>query len=134
MKPTSMFIGVAKVWFEIPECRSLKEKRSVLKSLLVRIRERFHVAASEIGYHDSSRQAAVGISIIGNHNRHVESCLAAVIDSFGHEREVRVINYKTEILKAGGVDLMTQLDSIDDNALRAIEREWMESDEEDRVE
>jgi uncharacterized protein YlxP (DUF503 family) len=128
-KMGSVFIGVGKIWLEIPDCKSLKEKRSVLKPLLGRIREKFQVSVSEIGHQDSHRHAVVGVSILGNRSQHVERCLGAIIESLLHGRHARVVDYKTEILSAGGVGLAPELNPVDDETLRSVEENWIESDE-----
>ena len=44
-----MFIGVLTVKLHIPWSHSLKEKRQVLKSLCAKVRQKYNVAAAEVG-------------------------------------------------------------------------------------
>ncbi len=129
MKSGSVFIGIGKIWLEIPECKSLKGKRSVLKPLLVHLREKFQVSVSEIGHHDMHHRAVIGVSILGNRSQDVERYLAAIIESLRHGRRARLVDFKTEILGAGSVDLAPEFNPVDDEVLRSVEEDWISSDE-----
>jgi uncharacterized protein YlxP (DUF503 family) len=50
----------------LPECRSLKAKRSVLKSILESARRRFAVAVAETDHHDKWQRAEIGVAAIGS--------------------------------------------------------------------
>ena len=52
-----MFVGVARVTLLIPGALSLKDKRSVLRRLKDRMRDRFACAIAEIGSHDEWQRA-----------------------------------------------------------------------------
>ena len=45
----------------LPECHSLKEKRSVLKSFIVKIQKKFNISCAEIEYQDLWQSGLVGI-------------------------------------------------------------------------
>ena len=57
---------------------SLKEKRFVLLSVKKRLRNRFNVAVSEVGEHDSWRTAAVGLVTVGTDKGIVDAELTAI--------------------------------------------------------
>jgi uncharacterized protein len=48
----------------LPDCRSLKAKRSVLKSVLDVIRKRYGVSASETDYQQKWQRAEIGIAVV----------------------------------------------------------------------
>ena len=131
MKSGSVFIGVAKIWLDIPACKSLKEKRGVIKPLLSQLRDKFQVAASEIGHHDAWGSSVIGVSLLGTKSQDIEKYLQSVIESVGRARRTRLIDYKTEILSAGGVDLSPEFNPIGDKILRSVEETWIDSDEEE---
>jgi len=131
LKSGSVFIGVAKIWLDIPACKSLKEKRGVIKPLLSKLRDRFQVAAAEIGHHDAWNSSVIGVSLLGNRGQDIEKYLQSVIESVLRNRRARLIDYKTEILSAGGVDLSPEFNPLGDKLLRSVEETWIESDEED---
>jgi uncharacterized protein len=65
----------------IPECHSLKEKRSIVKSILAKSRNQYHVSAAEVDYMDVWQTALLGFSAIGNDAVAVNNLLHA-IESF----------------------------------------------------
>ena len=81
-----------------PWVRSLKEKRMIVKSLIAKLQNRFHVSAAEIEEQDTHQIIVIGVAAIVPHNamadslmediaRFVEeSCEAEII---GEEREIR---------------------------------------------
>ena len=75
-----MIIGVARVELEIPENDSLKGKRSVVRPLVQKIMNRFHVHAAEVDFLDSHESSAIGIVVCGNDQRHLNEVLSKVVD------------------------------------------------------
>ncbi len=47
-----MIVGVARITLTFPAAQSLKDKRSVIKSLLARLQNRFNVSAAEVAAQD----------------------------------------------------------------------------------
>lgn len=52
------------VTIAIPQADSLKEKRSVIRSLVERLRSRMHVSAAEVGDQDYVNRAQVGFAVV----------------------------------------------------------------------
>lgn len=52
------------VTIAIPEARSLKDKRQVIRSLVERLRVRRQLSAAEVGYQDEVRRAQVGFAVV----------------------------------------------------------------------
>ena len=48
----------------IPEARSLKDKRSVVRSLVERLRRWLDVSAAEVGLQDDRRRAQIGFAVV----------------------------------------------------------------------
>ena len=60
----TMHVGVARLWLRMPENASLKDKRQVLRSLLQRLRNEFHVAVAEVDAQDDWRLACIGVTTV----------------------------------------------------------------------
>jgi len=75
-----MTVGVALVSFRLYEIRSLKDKRKIVKSLVERSRSRFNVAVAEVADQDVHQKASIGIAVIGNDGRVLNSLLDRIID------------------------------------------------------
>lgn len=48
----------------LPGCRSLKEKRSVLRPILERLQHRFEVSVAEVDHQDLWQRAGVGVAAV----------------------------------------------------------------------
>jgi uncharacterized protein len=92
-----MPIGLLTLEIHIPDARSLKDKRQVLRSLKDRLRGRFNVAIAELDHQDTWQRSQVGIVSLSNDEAHLEQSLQAVFDEaervlgrdlIGHEREI----------------------------------------------
>jgi uncharacterized protein YlxP (DUF503 family) len=62
----------------LPDCRSLKQKRAVLRPIVDGIRNRFPVAAAETGYQDRWQRAEVGIAAVSSSARVVQEVVDEV--------------------------------------------------------
>jgi len=70
-----MVVGVIDWELEVIGCQSLKEKRSVVRSLRERLRNRFHLSVAETGHNDLWQRARLAACIVSNDGRQVESVL-----------------------------------------------------------
>jgi len=75
-----MTVGVALVSFRLYEIRSLKDKRKIVKSLVEKSRNRFNVTVAEVADQDVHQKASIGIAVIGNDGRVLNSLLDRIID------------------------------------------------------
>jgi uncharacterized protein YlxP (DUF503 family) len=62
----------------LPENRSLKGKRAVVRPLKARVRNKFNVSIAECDDLDSWQRISLGIAQIGNDRTHVDRCLREV--------------------------------------------------------
>jgi uncharacterized protein len=74
-----MAVGLLTLEIHIPDSRSLKDKRQVLRSLKDRLRARFNVAVAELDYQDNWQLSQVGIVSLSNNAAHLEQSLRAVL-------------------------------------------------------
>ncbi len=75
-----MGVGVCHLDLLLPEGSSLKAKRSVIKSLISRVRAKFNCSIAEVGAHDLWQRARVGICLVGSDQPFINSSLDKVID------------------------------------------------------
>ncbi|MBF0125715.1 MAG: DUF503 domain-containing protein [Magnetococcales bacterium] len=93
-----MRVGVLEVRLELPGVRSLKEKRSVVKGLLERIRHRFQVAAAEVDEMERTDRAGLGFSAVGNEVGVLQSRLQKVVSFIDTSGEGVLSDYRVEML------------------------------------
>jgi len=66
-----MIVGILTVELHLHGLTSLKQKRSIVKSLLGRMRNKFNVSAAEVYRQDNKQLAVIGISIVSNETRYI---------------------------------------------------------------
>ncbi|MCL5288350.1 MAG: DUF503 domain-containing protein [Acidobacteria bacterium] len=70
-----MPIGLLTLEIHIPDARSLKDKRQVLRSLKDRLRGQFNVAVAELEHQDVWQRALVGVVSLSNDEQHLRESL-----------------------------------------------------------
>ena len=81
----------------LPGCVSLKEKRSVIRSLRDRLRDKFNVSVSETGLQDVHARAEISIALVASDGRLAESMLDKA-DRFVEENaDAIVVSVRREV-------------------------------------
>lgn len=94
-----MIIGACEIEFSLPENGSLKAKRSILKSMLARLRNTFNVAAAEVDQQDVWQSAVIGIVTVTNSTVHANQMLSNVLNWIeDNYPEALIINQSIEII------------------------------------
>lgn len=93
-----MVVGVCEIELSIYEANSLKDKRSVIKSLIGRLSSRFNISIGEVDMHDLWQRSVIGISVISTDKNHANEVLSKVIDFIDNDSRVEIINQNIEIL------------------------------------
>ncbi|MBZ0298239.1 MAG: DUF503 domain-containing protein [Anaerolineae bacterium] len=94
-----MIIGACELELYLPEAGSLKGKRSVIKSLLARVRNVFNVSAAEVGHQDLWQSATLGIVTVTNSSVHADQTLTHVIHWIEDQYpQVMIVNQSLEII------------------------------------
>jgi uncharacterized protein len=75
-----MAVGLLSLEIYIPDSRSLKDKRQVLRSLKERLRRKFNIAVAELDQQENAQRSQVGIVSISNNAGHVEQSLRTVLN------------------------------------------------------
>jgi len=92
-----MTVGTLSVKLMIREARTLKQKRSILRSLKDQIRNRHNVSVAEVGAQNSRQQAILGFAMAGSDGRYVDGALAKIVDFIRRFRLVDLVDYEVEI-------------------------------------
>lgn len=93
-----MTIGFCHLDLYLPECASLKQKRSVIKSITVRTRNKFNVSVSELGDNERWQRAQLGVATVTNDSRYANQILSKVVDLIEREDRLIVVDYSLELL------------------------------------
>lgn len=94
-----MVVIAATVDLQLDGVRSLKEKRSILKSIIARLHQTFNVAVAEVDLHDVWQSAALGVAIVSTDSAHAESVLEAVLGWIERNRQdVEIVDHTFEVI------------------------------------
>jgi len=83
-----MTIGLARVTLFVAGSHSLKEKRSVVRRLKDLVTQKFNVSIAEVGENDVWQRAVLGLALVGNERRFVESQLDEILSFIRSKAEV----------------------------------------------
>ncbi len=75
-----MVVGVGVIRFRIHDCRSLKGKRGVVRSIIRRIQNQFNISIAEVGLNDVHQRAEIGFALVGNDSRVINTKLDKVFN------------------------------------------------------
>ena len=75
-----MIVGVLTAHLSLQGITSLKGKRSIIKSLIGRLKSRFNISISEVDHQDSKALAVIGISIVGNDSHFIDQQFDGIIN------------------------------------------------------
>lgn len=73
-----MFVGVVRIELHLPGASSLKDKRTIVRSLKDRIRQRVHASVAEVDHQDLWQRAAIGVAVVSGERRQVSEMLQSV--------------------------------------------------------
>ena len=94
----AIHVGLCTLELYIPEADSLKDKRSVLKSMLEGMRNKFNVSAAEVEHNDIWRRATVAITCVSNSQSFADQVLNKAVDWVESNPRVNVAGVQIEFL------------------------------------
>ena len=92
-----MIVGVLRVRLAVFEALSLKDKRRVVKSMKDRLGARHNVSIAEIDDLDQRQTATLGLAMIANNARFVESSLSKIVDEIRAFGRASLLDYEIEL-------------------------------------
>lgn len=99
-KGKGMVCAVGVLVLHIHGCRSLKEKRSILKRFVSGLKKDFNAALAEVASQDMYQRAEIGFSLVGNAVDHVNAMADQLInkaEAFGGaelvDADFEILNY-----------------------------------------
>ena len=75
-----MLVGVMTVQMYMQGVTSLKQKRSIVKGVIGRLRSRFNISASEVEHQDNKTSAVIGIAVVSNEGQFIDQQLDAILN------------------------------------------------------
>jgi hypothetical protein len=92
-------VGICTLDLYLPGVSSLKEKRSILQSLLKRLQNKFNASAAEVGHQDTWQSAQIAFAVVSNATPHANQMLTSILNwieaNFPH---IAIVKQQIEIL------------------------------------
>ena len=92
-----MIIAAMTFRLHAPWVHSLKEKRMIVRSLLARLQNRFHVSAAEIDEQDVHQFIVIGIAVIVPHNAMADRMVTEISRFVEESSEAEIVETFREI-------------------------------------
>jgi uncharacterized protein YlxP (DUF503 family) len=93
-----MHVAVLSLELDLPDCRTLKHKRSSLKSLLIALQREFSCSAAELDRLDAPSAAVIGCALLTNDGRHGQRVLEKIPPWIErHRPDVVVVDHAIEL-------------------------------------
>ena len=94
-----MVVGMCSIELSMPGNRSLKDKRSILKSLMARLRQKYNVSVAEVDSNEAWQRAVLGVACVSNDAGYAQGLLLAVVSAIEADRlDAQVVDYHIELL------------------------------------
>ena len=93
-----MFVGIVRIELFIPAAGSLKDKRSVVRSLKERIRHRVHASVAEVDHQDLWQRASLGVSVVSGESRQIAEMLQSVRNIVESAHGAQVLDWQEQLI------------------------------------
>lgn len=91
-----MIIGSIRIHLYVPWVHSLKEKRSIVKSLIAKTRQKFNVSIAEIEEMDKHQHIVLGLACVSNEKKAVDRLCSQVLNYIDQATEGNIIEEEIE--------------------------------------
>lgn len=79
MRSKRPVVGICTLEFYLPESFSLKDKRSIVKSICHRVRNTYNAAIAEIDRLDNKQHAVLAFTVVSNQHHQTEKMIQTII-------------------------------------------------------
>lgn len=93
-----MVVGIGIITFRLHDCRSLKSKRKIVKSIINQLRNNFNVSVAEIGSNDIYQKSEIGFSLVGNNRKVLNSKIDKIFNMADALGLAEIINMEMELI------------------------------------
>jgi uncharacterized protein YlxP (DUF503 family) len=93
-----MVVGLGIIKLRLHDCRSLKGKRKVVKSIIARMRNNFNVSVAEVGANDTYQRSEIGFSLVGNNRQVLNSKIDKIFNMVDALGLAEIIDTEMEII------------------------------------
>lgn len=92
-----MFIGSLELLIKLYDPRSLKEKRSIVKSLIRRLGNKYNISVAEVNNQEDLNLLALGIAVVSGSKVQNERLLWQVINFIDNDGNLEILSQDINI-------------------------------------
>jgi len=92
-----MLVGICELFIYLPDCQSLKEKRSIIKRLKSHLRKKYNISISEIGQKNIWKKCTIGICCIGDNRQIIDKIINCIIKDIEINAKIELVDFQTSI-------------------------------------
>jgi uncharacterized protein YlxP (DUF503 family) len=96
-----MIVAISSFELHLPESRSLKDKRRVVKSLIDRLYQRHRVSVAETAFHDLHQRAEISLAAVTNREGEMDRLMTDVRELVEAVPDVYLTRWEPQILEEG---------------------------------
>lgn len=90
----AIVVATCTIQIHLHGVQSLKQKRSVVKSILARLPQQFNLAVAEVDYHDIWQSSLIGLATVGNDPGYLHGLLEKAVEWICDNRpDIEVVQY-----------------------------------------
>jgi uncharacterized protein len=93
-----MLIGVCELLIYLPDCHSLKDKRSIISNLKSHLRKKFNISISEINHKNLWKKCTIGICCISDNRQIIDKTINSLIKEIDTNSKIELINYQVSTI------------------------------------
>lgn len=93
-----MNIGALRIEIILEGTASLKDKRSIVKRLKDRIRNKFNVSVAEVDEMDKIRRAVIAVAAVSSDKKYLNGQLDKIMDFIEKDNKLTVSDYSSEVI------------------------------------
>jgi uncharacterized protein len=93
-----MVVGYGVLTFRLHNCRSLKTKRGIIRSIISQIRNNFNASVAEVGANDIHQRAQIGFALAGADHQVINAKMDKIINLAEALGLAEIIDTEMEII------------------------------------
>ncbi|MCC6963661.1 MAG: DUF503 domain-containing protein [candidate division Zixibacteria bacterium] len=87
-----MHLASLRIVLHIPQSRSLKDKRHVIRAIKDRLKNKFNISVAEIDDNDLWQRATLGVAVVANDGPFIDSVLSSIESFIAANPEVVIVD------------------------------------------
>ena len=95
-----MVVGISVFELILPGATSLKQKRSVIHSLVDRLHQRLRISTLESDHHDLHQRAEIAVAFVARGEREADRLLERIRNLVDNHPDCELLSWEPELLSA----------------------------------